>query len=551
MPLKRTSYEPKAEPKPDSPTVFEDYLQAGGDYGGSAEDAHVPSGVGKPPGRLIPTGNAPPRTGGYNPSAGGGVARPNDPGGGFGFEELFQIIDFVTDLPGVTPPEPVVDVPGIIEPPIAVAPDVPGVTPPDPVVDVPGHSGEIELPDLPVEVPTTDPGITPEDPGIIDPIDVPTTTPGIDPGATTDPGFDPGDHPDPGGPATAGGGDPVADSLFDFSIGRPGENNQFSSSQSQQATQLLPEQLAMIQQLLPQFQDLAGQQTQDIQGIAPGLSGSLSGRGGGFLDMLGVSQNPFIQQLAGFQGNNPAPQLSAGSGQDAFGRLAGGGGPLADIAAGQTELQQSLQSPGANPFLDTAIGNIGEDINQQLQRQLVGAGQAGTMSGTRGGSRQGIAEGLMGEAAIRQFANQAGAIRAQDASQQRQLQAQGQGNVLQSQIQAGAASQAGQLGGAGGLLQGGTLNAGLQAGQQGLGLSGLQGAGGLQNQLGGINQGGAGVGLGSLGGMFELGLGQFGAARDPMAALASLFGPILESQASSASSGAGSTSGGFNFGLGL
>ncbi len=108
-----------------------------------------------------------------------------------------------------------------------------------------------------------------------------------------------------------------------------------------------------------------------------------------------------------------------------------------------------------------------------------------------------------------------------------------------------------QLGGAQGLSNQGTFNANQQTAFNQQGLQGLLGAASGQNALGGINTQGAGFGLGQLGNLFELGLGGFSAERSPLAALAGLFDPILQSQQTSASSGQTSSSGGGSFGLDL
>jgi len=471
--------------------------------------------------------------------------------------DLGRIIsETIENVPRDSNGEPILtNVPGVPDP----APGLPGSeTDTGDVVDVPGS-----------ETDTFDPGaadpdgptLRPEDSNIIDyPGPGDTTgegttgegttgdgTTGDGTGDTTGEGNEP-KTPDPETTEPETGEKDVAD-FFDFGIGTPSEANQFSSSQSESSNVLLDPQRQLIESLLPQFQQLANQQGQQIGQIAPGLSSSLGARGGGFLDQLGQGSNQYLQQLAQFQGQNQAPQ-SAG-GQQTFQQLSQGGGPLGQIAQGQNQFQQQLASSGPNEFLQPAIDNLGADINRQLQRQNVGIGQEASMAGARGGSRQGVAEGIAQEGALNAFTTQAGQLRAQDAAQQRQLQQSGQLGALQAQLQGGQLQQGGQLAGASGLQGGGQFNASLQQQAQQQGLQGLLGAAQGQNQLGASNQSGAGIGLGSLGGLFNLGLGQFGAQRSPFEALAGLFDPVNQAQSRSASSGASSQQGGFSFDLAI
>ena len=311
-----------------------------------------------------------------------------------------------------------------------------------------------------------------------------------------------------------------------------------------------------------------------IAQLAPALAGSLGGQGQGFLDSLGGQSNQFINQLGAFQGGGQQvggvqaggagnlQQLAGGQGLG----LGAGGQALQGIAGGQFD-QGNFQE---NPFLDQQIGNLGEDINTQLQRQGVGRGQAQQGAGQFGGSRGQIAEGLAQEAALREFQQGAGGLRAQDASQRQLLQEQARQFNVGSQLQAGGALGSLQQGAQGlrtqaalgaadqGLGQAGLDQAGQLANQQaqlqgqGLDLAALQSAAGQQNQFNQGQTGAAQAGLGSLGNLFNLGIGGLTAQFGPLQALAGLSAPILQGRSSSQGSSSGfgsSSSSSFNIGF--
>jgi len=148
---------------------------------------------------------------------------------------------------------------------------------------------------------------------------------------------------------------------------------------------------------------------------------------------------------------------------------------------------------GSSPGVEGVIGNLGEDINRQLQRMLGGAGGVNTqsaLSGTLGGGRNEVSTGIAQEGALNTFGTQAGQIRLNDYQTR---QAQG----LQALESAGGMYGAGQgqdlaalsglAGVGGGELAGGVANAGA-AGEaataaQGLAMSPFQGQLGLYEQL--------------------------------------------------------------------
>ena len=319
----------------------------------------------------------------------------------------------------------------------------------------------------------------------------------------------------------------------------------FGSNQSEQsasaqgsnfninASTLFGPQSVAFSNLFNQATGVANNQAGNVGAAGQQLAGGLSGQG-----------QDFLSQLLG--GNNLS-NFQPGQGGQLFNGLGGGSGflesgfqQLQQLATGQTAAQGQLGQTQENPFLNQAIGNIGSDISQQLARQNVTIGQDATLAGTRGGSRQGVAQGIASGEALDAFAQQSGALRAADASQRQQLQQQGLIANLDSQL--GAAQG----------LTGQALTGQLGEAQLGQGadqqlLSALQSSGALNNQA-------AGIGLGSLSDLFNLGLGGFGAEFSPLQALAGILGPGLFQdfglgfgQSSSQSSGSGS---GFNFGVG-
>ena len=284
-----------------------------------------------------------------------------------------------------------------------------------------------------------------------------------------------------------------------------------SKSQSTQETFIDPSQGPFLQQLRQAAQGLQGQQQGQI-GQLFGQAEGLLGQGQQFLGGIGGTQ----QQLGQF-------------GQASFGQGQAGIDALTGIAQGTNPAAQALQrqAQGQNPFLQQQITGLGEDINQQLQRQLGGAGGIGTeagLAGQRGGGRQGVESGLAQEAALTQFQRGATGLRSQDIG--RQLQAAS--GLLGFQGQA-----ASQLGGLGQ--------------QQGLGNQASM----LQGLLG---QGQLGLGgLGALQGQFNLGFSPFQAEFSPLQSLAGIIGqPTVLSTGQSTGSGSsfGVSGGVFNTGGG-
>ena len=249
------------------------------------------------------------------------------------------------------------------------------------------------------------------------------------------------------------------------------------------------------------------------------------------------SQQPFLNFLRGQGGQIAQQQLGAGGpgaaggvlgrnlstqGQGFLGQLQqGAGGQLGSQQLQAQAAQQAIagQGPGAdfltqrltseNPFLNQAIQSLGQDIGQQFQEQVLpGIRGSAVQVGALGGGRAQIAEGLAAQRSQQTFGSLAAGLRQQDLAQQQQA-AFG--------LQQGA-------------LQGGAL-AGQGAAQQG--------------QF-------AQAGLGSLGGLFNLGLAPFGAQFQPLQQLSGLVGQptvLSQQQQRSQSQGTGSSSG-FNVGFG-
>ena len=293
------------------------------------------------------------------------------------------------------------------------------------------------------------------------------------------------------------------------------ESQQTGSSQSF----VDPSQVPFLNAARSQALQLQQQQQQSIGGVADQLSGRLGGIGSELLGgLVGQAQSPgagtSISDLLGITGSGIGQQLQ---------QLAGGGGQL----AGQDALQALSRGEGG-PDLSALLqpgqavqGQLGA-LDEAIQRNLQGtlgslSGQA-TLAGQVGGSRQGLLSGQAAGEAQRSFASGASNILSGDLAQRRQLGAQLAGQQQQTQLQA-----AGQLGQQGLAQQGQQadilsrlLNTQL-AGAQAAGQLGLQG----QAQQIGASQ----AGLGALGGLFNLGLGGFSAAFQPLQSLASILGP--------------------------
>jgi hypothetical protein len=217
--------------------------------------------------------------------------------------------------------------------------------------------------------------------------------------------------------------------------------------------------------------------------------------------------------------------------------------------------------------LGQQIGQLGEDINRQLQRQIsgaggIGSGAIGAGQGPLGGRAQ-VAQGIAQQGALDAFSRGATSLRGQDIGRQLGA-AQALGGLeqggIQQQLQAGA--QLGQFGvqGLGALgqqqqIQQGGQQLGLGAQQIGLGAQGLglqqQGIGLQQQQLQQQGQLGAGQlglgGLNALQGQFNLGLSPFQAQFQPLQNLAGIIGqPTVLGQETTTQRG---SSGGFSFGF--
>lgn len=278
-----------------------------------------------------------------------------------------------------------------------------------------------------------------------------------------------------------------------------------SSSSSQQSSFVDPSQQGFLDALRADAQSLTAEQQQSI-GQLFGVSSGLQEQG-----------QQFLQGIQGTQG------ALGNLGQAGFGQGQGGIDALSGIASGQNQSLQALQqqATGQNPNLGVQIGQLGEDINTQLQRQLGGAGGLGAQAIGAGQALQGgrgqVAGGIANEAALQQFQRGATQLRSDDIG--RQL------GAAQAALgaQGAAGGQLGQLG----------LQQGL--GQQGNELAALLGQG--QLGLGG---------LGQLQGQFNLGFSPFEAQFSPLQNLSGIIGAptVLSEGSSQGTSSAFSVSGG-------
>ena len=148
------------------------------------------------------------------------------------------------------------------------------------------------------------------------------------------------------------------------------------------------------------------------------------------------------------------------------------------------------------------------------------------LQGATGGSRQALATGLAGQEAQRQFGQGATQLLAQDFAGRQQLAPQ----LVGQQLQAGA------------LLNQGNLQQSQQA------LSAFQAAAGAGTTAAFGQTGAAQTGLGALGGLFDLGLGQFGAEFQPLLNLAQILGPATVLSLDKSFGRAEETSFGLDFG---
>jgi hypothetical protein len=138
------------------------------------------------------------------------------------------------------------------------------------------------------------------------------------------------------------------------------------------------------------------------------------------------------------------------------------------LGQGQTFLQ-SLTSPqaglaelGGQAPIQGVIDQLGADINQQVERQIGGAGGANSqaaLAGSLGGGRNQVTNALVNEAGIQEFGRRSGELRANDLASRRQfglgaeqLRQTGLGaglDALPGLQGIGASSLAGQFGGLG------------------------------------------------------------------------------------------------------
>ena len=215
----------------------------------------------------------------------------------------------------------------------------------------------------------------------------------------------------------------------------------------------------------------------------------------GFLDFLRAQGQGVAQGQLGAGGvGDIASQLSGtllGQGQDVLGSLFGG--PQGQTGGIIDQLRNPEFLQGGQAQLDPVIGQLGADINRQLQRQLTGAGgiaSEAAAAGNLGGGRDQVQRGIAQEGALETFGREAGQLRL--------------GQFQQGQeLQAGLLGQAGQL-------------AGAQEGQQ------------IGAQLGG---------LGELSSLFNLGLAPGAAGFAPLQMFAALLGdPTILSQSFNESS---------------
>jgi len=151
--------------------------------------------------------------------------------------------------------------------------------------------------------------------------------------------------------------------------------------------------------------------------------------GGSYLDPTQQAGQNWLTQS--FQNRN---MLDAGTGQgfqqyrQASGNLLnqaqqGVSGYLPGFAQAAQYGQQQLSrfATQGNPYLQNAIGALGQDFGQFYREQLLpGIGSQYALAGQRGGSRQGIAEGLAAQRVAQEFGQQAAGMRLGAYGQQQQ-----------------------------------------------------------------------------------------------------------------------------------
>ena len=245
-----------------------------------------------------------------------------------------------------------------------------------------------------------------------------------------------------------------------------------------------------------------------IRKQAVGLAGGQAGMGAAAADLAGNFGAQGQQSLNALGAGNPALQQSIASMQGFTPQVGQVGAPGAAPQANNPALSSG--------FIQGSIDQLGADINQQLQRQMRGAGGINTafaQSGTLGGGRNDVAQGLAQEGALQQFGRGAQDLRLADAQQRQQLlQQQGLANAGFQQNQQQMGQQA----------QMANQNAGLQGQQMQLGA--LQGAGTLAGQGQQLGQAGALGQLGALPGLFNMGMSPYSAAWSPLQNLAGIVG---------------------------
>ena len=207
--------------------------------------------------------------------------------------------------------------------------------------------------------------------------------------------------------------------------GITGGKSDSSSQQTQEAQSFVfPEQVPSLLQLYNRSAGLAGQQLNRIGGPANQNSRRLTSIG---YDLLGQLGGGGVAQVAA---NNLLQN------------------PLDITQGGFFENLQRLSQPNSDPFLQQSIDFFGDDIAQQIARQMPGVNQPFVEGGTAGGSRNQIAQGMLQEAGLEEFAR--GSLGLRRAADDRSFQASqvGLGGVLDAaDIQRAQYASAGQLAG--------------------------------------------------------------------------------------------------------
>lgn len=212
--------------------------------------------------------------------------------------------------------------------------------------------------------------------------------------------------------------------------------------------------------------------------------------------IFGTGQGIAQGQLGAGGTGDIAAQLGGtllGQGQDILGTLFGGPQGQTSSIIEQLRNPEFLSTEAGQRALDPVIGQLGQDINTQLQRQLTGAGGLASeaqVAGNLGGGRDQVQRGIAQEGALQTFGREAANLRLGGFQQ-------GQGLRADLLGQAGALS-------------------GQQVGQQ------------IGGQLGGLS---------NLQNIFNLGLAPGNAQFNPLMMLSALLGdPNILSQAFSQSS---------------